>query len=131
MAGFKQTWENNVLNAVFRNISFTLPATVYVGLYTAAPSDTAEGTEVSGGAYARQSVTFGAPSGNPAQISNSASVTFPTATANWGTITHVALHSASTGTGNQIVWAALTTSKAINTDDQAVFNTGSLVVQLD
>lgn len=131
MAGFKQTWENNVLNAVFRNISFTLPATVYVGLYTAAPSDTAEGTEVSGGAYARQSVTFGAPSGNPAQISNSASVTFPTATANWGTITHVALHSASTGTGNQIVWTALTTSKAINTDDQAVFNTGSLVVQLD
>jgi len=131
LAGFKQTWENDVLNAVFRNTAFTSPTTVYVGLYTAAPSDTAEGTEVSGGSYARQSVTFGAPSGNPAQISNSAAVTFPTATANWGTITHVALHSASTGTGNQIAWTSLTTSKAINTDDQATFNTGSLVVQLD
>ena len=131
MAGFKQTYENNVLNKVFRNTDFTHPTTVYVGLYTAAPSDTTEGTEVSGGSYARQAVTFGAPSGNPAQIANSSSVSFPVATANWGTVTHVALHSASTGTGNQIAWAPLTTSKAINTDDQAVFNAGALTVQLD
>ena len=36
----------------------TRKKTLYVGLYTVAPSDTGGGTEVSGGAYARQTATF-------------------------------------------------------------------------
>lgn len=131
LAGFIQTWENNILNWTFRNQTVTQPSTIWVALYTTAPTDTSAGTEVSGGAYARQSVTFGAPSGNPAQISNSSQILFPEATASWGTIVAAALHSASSGGGNMIAWANLTTSKTIAAGDQAVFNTGGLVVQLD
>jgi hypothetical protein len=131
MAGFTQTWENNILNRVFRNQTVTFPTTVYVALYTTNPTDTTEGTEVSGGGYARQAVTFGAPSGNPAVISNSANVDFPVATANWGTITGFAIHSAASGTGNMIIWGTLTTSKSISTDDQARFLTNALQIQLD
>jgi len=132
MAGLKVTYEQNVLNKVFRNIDFTSPATLYVGLYTTAPTDSSEGTEVSGGAYARQTITFNAPTGGaPSQIVNSAQVLFPEATANWGTIVAVALHSASTGTGNQILWANVTTSKAINTGDQAAINASAFTITMD
>jgi len=56
--------EDAVLNAVLRNVSFTSPATVYVGLFTADPGEAGSlANEVSGGSYARVSVTFGAPSG--------------------------------------------------------------------
>jgi hypothetical protein len=132
MAGLKVTYEQNVLNKVFRNTDFTSPATLYVGLYTTAPTDSTEGTEVSGGAYARQTITFGAPTGGaPSQIVNSAQVLFPEATANWGTIVAVALHSSATGTGNQVLWANVTTSKAINSGDQAAINASAFTITMD
>jgi hypothetical protein len=65
-----------------RNTSYTSPATVYVSLYTTDPTDADSGTEVSGGSYARTAVTFGAPSNGVS--TNSADVTFPTATASHG-----------------------------------------------
>jgi len=102
-----------------------MPATVYVGLYTAAPSDSGGGTEVSGGAYARQAITFSAAAAGT--TNNSAVVTFPTATANWGTITHFALFDASTA-GNMLMWSALTTSRVVNTNDIVKFSAGSLTV---
>ena len=131
MAGLKQAYENAVLNHFFRNNAQTAPSTHYVALYTTAPTDTTEGTEVSGGAYARQAISFSAPSGNPAQISNSAQILFPEATANWGTVTAFAIHTSATGTGNQILWGTFSQSKAINTGDQALINTGALVITCD
>ena len=86
MAHFSTYLAQALLNHVFRNTAYTQPTTVYVALYTAAPTDAGGGTEVTGGSYARQSAAFSAPSGN--QISNSAQVTFPEATANWGTVGH-------------------------------------------
>ena len=69
--------------------AFTMP-TVYIGLYTAAPTDSGGGTEVSGGSYARK-VTAGAdwntPTGNPASTSNANALTFVTPSGSWGTIT--------------------------------------------
>ncbi|MEM4218072.1 MAG: hypothetical protein QXZ09_08620 [Candidatus Methanomethylicaceae archaeon] len=130
MAGFKQAFENSVINVYFRGGTYT-GGTVYVGLYTTAPTDTTEGTEVSGGGYARQAVTFAAPSGNPAQTSNTADIVFPEATANWGTIVAVAIHSAATGTGNQIAWANVQTPKAINAGDTAVIKAGNLTITVD
>jgi len=131
MAGFTQQWEQNILNRVFRGQNVTFPSTVYVALYTTAPTDTSEGVEVSGGSYARQAVTFGAPSGNPSVISNSANIDFPVATANWGTVVAFAIHSAASGTGNMICWGNLSTSKTIQTDDQARILAGNLQIQLD
>ena len=122
------TFEQHVLNKVFRNINFTSPAALYVALYTTAPTDSGGGQEVNTGGYARQAVTFGAPTGgSPSQIANDAQVQFPEATADWSTIVAAGLFTASTG-GNLVCWGNLTTPKTINTGDQAVFNVGSIVI---
>ena len=84
MAEFSNYLENALINAVLRATTYTSPATVYVSLWTSDPTDAGSGTEVSGGSYARTSVTFGAPSDGV--TTNNADVTFPTATASWGTV---------------------------------------------
>jgi hypothetical protein len=131
MAGFSDYYESKVLDHMLRGTAFTPPATVYVALFTTAPTDAGGGTEVSGGGYARQSVTFGAPSGtNPTQIANSADVNFPVATAAWGTVVAFGLFDASTA-GNLLAWDNLTASKQIDVNDQAKFAAGDLKVTLD
>src|SRR6056300_745550 len=108
MAEFSDFLENALINAVLRNTTYTSPATVYVSLYTTDPTDADTGTEVSGGSYARTAVTMGAPSNGVS--TNSADVTFPTATASWGTVTHIGIHDASTS-GNLLFHTPLDTSK--------------------
>ena len=109
------TFETNVLTWMFTASAVTRPTSWYLALFTSNPDEDGSGTEVSGTgtAYARQSVSF-TVSGNTA--SNSAAVEFPTATASYGTVTHVGVYDASTA-GNLIAYAALTTSKAIDTGD--------------
>jgi hypothetical protein len=98
-----------------------------VALYTADPTDADSGTEVSGGSYARTSVTFGAPSNGVA--TNSADVTFPTSTGSWGTVTHVGVRDAVTS-GNLLYHAALTTSKTVSSGDIFKISSGNLSVTL-
>jgi hypothetical protein len=143
MASFTNYLENKLADHLFRATAYT-PGTMYVGLFTAAPSDTGGGTEVSGGSYARVSVTkadaswngthgttTGNSSGTGGTVSNAASITFPTPTANWGTVTHFGLFDASTS-GNLLVWAALTASKTVNNGDPApMFQAGALTIQID
>lgn len=113
--------------------AYTMPS-VWVALYTAAPSDSGGGTEVTGGSYARKS-TAGADwgtavTGNPSQISNANTITFVTATGNWGTITHFGLLDASSG-GNLLHWAPVTTTKIIGTGDVASFPASNLIITED
>lgn len=119
--------ENALINATLRNTSYTSPTTVYVALYTTDPTDADTGTEVSGNAYARQSVTFSAPSGGV--TSNSAAVEFPQATGSWGTVAYIGLRDASTG-GNLLYHTALDASKTIATGDVFRIAIGSLTVTL-
>ena len=127
MAEFSNYLENALINAVLRNTSYTSPATVYVSLYTTDPTDADTGTEVSGGSYARQAVTFGAPSNGVS--TNSADVTFPTATASWGTVSHIGIHDASTS-GNLLFHTPLDTAKTIDSGDIFKIETGNLSVTL-
>jgi hypothetical protein len=120
--------ENALINATLRNTSYTSPAAVYVGLYTSDPGEGNTGTEVSGGSYARTAVTFGAPSNGVS--TNSASVTFPTATGTWGTVTHVGILDASTS-GNLLYYTALDASKSIASGDVFTISTGNLSVTLE
>jgi len=124
--------------------STTAPATVYVALFTSADSagGTAENLEAgiltnevttSGTAYTRQAVTFGTISNG--SVSNSGNVTFPTATATYGTVTHVAVMDAnstddSAGAGNVLYYGALTTAREILTDDTFQITTGNLTISL-
>lgn len=119
--------QNAVINATLRNTSYTSPATVYVGLFTSTVTAGGSGTEVSGGSYARTAVTTGAPSSGAA--SNSANVTFPTATASWGTVTYMGIYDASTG-GNLLYFAPLTNSKTIDIGDVFQFSTSNITISL-
>ncbi len=119
-----------ILNEVLRATNFVPPTTVYAALFTTPTDKNGGGTEVSGGGYARQAVTFGAPGAgvDGRKVANSAEVAFPVATAPWGTITHVAIFDAATA-GNMLYQGALEASKTIDTNDQLKFAVGDLSVE--
>ena len=127
MAEMSTYLEDALINATLRNTSYTSPATVYVGLFTSDPTDAGSGTEVSGGSYARTSVTFGAPSNGV--TTNSAAVEFPQATGTWGTVGWIGILDASTS-GNLLYHTALDASKTIASGDIFKIATGSLSVTL-
>lgn len=123
--------ENAVLNHFLRGGSaVSQPAGIHVGLFTDATGIAADQptTEVSGGAYARTAATFGAST--TGTTSNSVDITFPVATAGWGTVNYVGVFDAATG-GNLLFWGALTASKTIANGDTFKITTGSLTVSLD
>jgi hypothetical protein len=127
---FSDYVENKVLDHVVGKTSWTMPS-VWVGLYTAAPSDSGGGTECTGGSYARKS-TAGSDwtAAAAGSTSNAAIITFVTPTGSWGTATHFGLFDASTA-GNLLAWAVLTTSQAIGTGNTVTFAIGALVITLD
>lgn len=127
MTAFSDYLENELINGTLRNVAYVPAATVYIGLHTTATNDDNSGTEVTGGSYARQSVAFAAPAGG--STSNSALVTFPTATASWGTVTHFGIYDASSG-GNLLYWGALTVSKTVDNGDIFTVPAGNLTVTL-
>ena len=129
MSSFTDYTENKVLDHVTGKTSFTMPS-VWVALFTAAPSDTGGGTECTGGSYARKSTAgsdWAAASGGA--TSNAAAITFVTPTGSWGTATHFALMDASTS-GNMLAWAPLTTPQAIGTGNTVSFAIGDLDITL-
>ena len=127
MAEMSNYLENALINVTLRATAYTAPTTVYVALYTNDPTDADTGTECSGTSYARQSVTFGAPSNGA--TTNSAAVEFPQAGGAWGTITHIGIWDALT-TGNMLYHTPLTTSKTIDSGDIFKIASGSLTVTL-
>jgi hypothetical protein len=124
---FTNDAETLVLQWLLTTGSATRPTAWYVGLFTAAPSDTGGGTEVSGGSYARQAVTL-TVSGNLA--TNGSAIEWPTATADWGSITHVAVFDAATS-GTMLLYGALATAKTISTGDVLRIPAGDLDITLD
>ena len=126
---FSNFLETEILDHVFAGAAYTAPATLYLALFTAAPGETGGGTEVStsGTAYARETVAF-TTTGNT--TSNNAAVEYSTATASFGTVTHVGVFDAATS-GNLMAYAALSSSKTIDTGDVFRVPTGDLDITLD
>jgi hypothetical protein len=91
MASLTNTGEAMVLDWAFTTTAVTRPTSWTVALYTTTPTDSSAGTEVTGGAYARQAVSFTRSGTSPTQVANSAQIEFPTATANWGTVAGAAV----------------------------------------
>ena len=133
--------ENKLVDHLFRATAFPMPAALWVALYTAAPSDAGGGTEVAGGGYVRvnlapaatnwtatQGGTVGVSTGTGGATGNALVVTFPAPSADWGTLTHMAILDAATG-GNALVWGALTTPRPVVAGDPAPrFSPGTLTV---
>ena len=130
MSSFSDYTENLVLTWLFTNGSVTRPTAWYVGLFTAAPSDTGGGTEVTGNAYARVATGTISGSGTATTFSNAAAIEFAAASGgNWGTIGWAGIFDASTG-GNLLAWAPLTTSRVINDGDVFRIPATSLTITL-
>jgi hypothetical protein len=130
MSSFSDYTENLVLTYLFTNGSVTRPTAWYVGLFTAAPSDTGGGTEVSGNGYVRKATGTITVSGTGTTATNSAAIEFAAASGgNWGTVTHAAIFDAETS-GNMLAWAQLTTARTINDGDVFRVPESSLTVTL-
>lgn len=134
MGSFGNYLELEILDHIFGmgNRNYTPPSNIFVALSTADPTDDASGiAEPSGGAYARVSTAYTdwdvAAAG---ALDNANAITFPEATASWGTITHFALYDALTG-GNMLAHGSLTTSKSVSSGDTIQFAAGDLDVTLD
>jgi hypothetical protein len=128
-SSFSDYLENELLDHFLKVGAYTQPTNLYVALYTADPTDAGGGTEVSGGSYARVNHNaWNTASGGSS--TNDGAIEFPTATANWGTVTAVGLFDASSG-GNLLVWGELTTDKAVNNGDTASFADEALSIALD
>lgn len=155
MSAMTDIFENKFIDWFFRAQALALagataaagsgPATLYVGLKTAADSDAAQGAEVSGGNYARVAIpsslanwagtqgagTTTASSGSSGTTSNNNAIAFPVPNASWGQVVGFGIFDAATG-GNELYYAALGTPKTINNGDPAPsFAAGALTVQVD
>lgn len=134
MAGSKSDYlENEILDHVLGGGDYTRPGTVYIALYTAAPTDAGGGTEVTGGSYARVAVTNNAtnwPAASSGSKQNGTAFTFPQATANWGTVVAFGILDAASG-GNLLYWGDLTASKTVENGDTAEFAVSGITITED
>ncbi|WP_417726168.1 hypothetical protein [Roseovarius sp.] len=114
MSSFTTYLEAAILNHVFRNVALTSPATIYLALFTSAPTDAGGGTEVSGSGYARQVIAFDAPAADPADatrqaVLNSAAIPFVTTHDPVVSVVAYGLFDAAT-LGNMLTWAPIPAS---------------------
>ena len=128
MAGNASSYlRNNLLDHSLGTAAYTMPSAVYLAAYVGDPGET--GVEVStlDTGYARQAVTFaGASAGSAA---SNAEVAFPVATANWGTVSHLALFDAQSG-GNLLWYGPMATAKTIEVNDQLKVASANFTVSL-
>lgn len=134
MANASDYLENELTKHIFRTGTFTKPSNLYVALYTAAPSDSGGGTEVTATGYSRVAVNPGdsnwaATSGTNGVTSNVNAINFGTWTTGPTTVTHFGILDASSS-GNLIVWGALSSSKTVNATDAMSIPAGSLTVTI-
>ena len=125
MAALSDHAEALLLDWLMTSGSATRPTAWYVALYTAAPSDSGGGTEVSGSGYAREAVTFAAATSPGGTTSNTGAVSFTASGGDWGSITHIGIHDASTG-GNLLWHGAMTASKTVADGDTLEFSIGNI-----
>ncbi len=155
MAAMTDFLENKLIDFLFRGQALgitgstaaagTGPTNLYVGLFTALPTDSTAGTEVAGGSYARviepctlanwagtqAAASTVASAGNTGTTSNNTVITFPVPTAAWGSVVGLGLFDAATG-GNLLLYAALAANKTVNNADPAPsFAAGTFTFQID
>jgi len=118
--------ENKLLDHFLGTATYTKPTTVYVALYTVAPSDAGGGTQVTGGSYARQTATFSAAASGT--TSNTGNIDFAGMPA--ATTVAIGIFDALTA-GNLLLWGTLTTNKTTDAGDTLRIATGDLDISID
>lgn len=135
---FSAYLENKILGLTLLGSSFTALNTVWLSLATSVTSDGAQFTEVTTNiGYSRQPLATGIDwsditSTPDTTVVNSTDVTFSSATSAWGTVVGFSLVDSSTiGSGNQLYWGTLSTSRDIQFDDIFEIRAGNLTIRLD
>lgn len=137
MASITNYLENELIDHLFRGRSFGSPETLYIALFTTATDDAGNGTEVSGGSYARVPYTSSGinwrgtggestdidSSGTGGLTSNINDISFPAPTDDWGTVTHFAIMDSASG-DNMLFHGALTSSKTVSVGSPSLVFTG-------
>lgn len=132
MSALSDYLENELLDHLLRGpaAAYTKPA-LHFALFTAAPGDAGGGTEVTGGSYARATITNDntafpqcAATGTPTKT-NALAITFPTATATWGIVTHWGIFDAPSG-GNLLAYGALSATRTVASGDVPRFVAGAI-----
>lgn len=123
---FSSYADNKLIDHLLGSGTYTKPASKYVALYVGDPAGSGTEISTSGTGYARQSAAFTITTNS---ATNTSQLTWSTATANWGTITHVAIYDAVTA-GNQLVTSALSSSRTVNTSDTLRILASNLTVTL-
>ena len=121
--------EGKFIDYVLRSGTFASPASVYLALFTATPSDSGGGTEVSGGSYARKQLTGAFDAAASRATSNTSVITFPTATAVWGLVTSVGIFDQATG-GNLLFYGSFSSNLQVDTGDTLSIAAGALDISL-
>jgi hypothetical protein len=130
MANISTYLSNNLLDLGFGEGTYAKPTT-YLGLFTTAPTMPAGtgGVEVSGGSYARVAIGGSMAAAASELIASNAAITFPAATASWGTVTSIGIFDALTA-GN-LLWAGpLSSSATVGSGDTFTVPSGSLTGSL-
>ena len=123
------------LNFIFNGGTWTAPGTLYLALFTVAPTISTTGTEATGSAYARVSITSNTTnwptiSGSTTTMTSGAAFTFAAATGNWSSSsnqTDAGLWDA-LSSGNLYYWGDLTTAKPVLSGDTASFASGAVTI---
>lgn len=94
MAAKKSAYlRSKILRHVTNVAAYTAPSTLYLALYRSDPTVNDTGTEVAGGSYARQAISWGTEANGA--IQSNASISFPSMPG--VTVTHWGIRDASTG----------------------------------
>ena len=121
-----QAEATRLLDASFGVASFTAPTTpMKLALLTANGSNTSAGTEVTGGSYARQTITMGSASAGA--CSNSGAVNFTSMPA--CTVTGVEIYD-NNGTPRRAWQGALTSSKTVGSGDTLSFAVAAVAASI-
>lgn len=144
-AAMTNSWENTLIDFLFRGQAYTPPSKIYIALFTTCPTDSSGGTEVTGSGYGRVdpgtsalTVWGGTDTGGTSTSSgvngttyNLAALTFPVATGDWaGPINCFGGMTALSG-GTLLFYAPLTAARTITNGSTASFAIGALTFQID
>ena len=129
MAQMSDYLKDKLINGVFRATPYSPATNIYVALYSNDPTSGDTGTELSGSGYARVQVTFDAPATGSGTSVNSGDITFPTATADWTTITHVGIRDSDSG-GNLLTFKELSSPIDVLNTNNFRIPVGELTVMM-
>tara|TARA_R110000822_G_scaffold23288_1_gene72199 strand:+ start:425 stop:808 length:384 start_codon:yes stop_codon:yes gene_type:complete len=117
--------ENQLLDALVGTTPYTVTGAIKLRLMTANGNDATAGTEVTGGSYVAQTITFDAAASG--SIANNASISFAGMPA--VTVVGIEIYD-SAGSAKRLAYGALTSSRTVTVGDTVQFASDAITLSL-